>query len=227
MTEFAYQVKIPKDRVAVLIGKNGETKKLLSSHTKTKIDVDSTEGEVNVTGEDALNLYSTREIIKAIGRGFNPETALLLLKQDYAFDMINLPDFENPNQFQRIKGRVIGKDGKSRRLIEEYTEVYISVYGKTVAFIGQADTIHLARKAIEMLIKGSPHANVYRWLERRRRELKRREYEDDFSKHLRTKDDKKEKKDELLTEEEKDSDADSDDDDSGGDSEPVKSGSEE
>ena len=191
MTEFAYQVKVPKDRVAVLIGKNGETKKLLIELTKTKIDIDSNEGEVNVSGDDALNLYSTREIIKAIARGFNPETALLLLKQDYAFDIINLPDFENPNQFLRIKGRVIGKDGKSRRLIEEFTETYISVYGKTVAFIGQVDTLFLARKAVEMLIKGSPHSNVYSWLERRKREVKRREYEDDFSQHLRTKDDKK------------------------------------
>ncbi len=201
MKEFAYQVKVPKERIAVLIGKNGETKKMLCDATKTKLDIDSNEGEVNVSGDDALSLYSTREIIKAIARGFNPETAMLLLKQDYAFDIINLPDFENPNQFLRIKGRVIGKDGKSRRLIEEFTETYISVYGKTVAFIGQVDTLHLARKAVEMLIKGSPHSNVYQWLERRKRETKRREYEEDFSQHLRHKDEDKEEDPEDKEEE--------------------------
>ena len=178
MTEFSYQVKIPKDRIAVLIGKKGEIKKQLEDNTKTKLNVDSEEGDVSVIGEDALALYCTRDIIRAIGRGFNPEIAMLLLKQDYAFEMINLPDFDKTAQFRRIKGRIIGSEGKSRRLIEEQTECYISVYGKTVSLIGQTEQVSIARRAIEMLIKGSPHSNVYRWLEKMRREVKRREFEE-------------------------------------------------
>jgi ribosomal RNA assembly protein len=192
MESFSYQVRIPKERIAILIGKKGEMKNQLCEATKTKIDVDSTEGEVTVSGQDALMLYSTREIIKAIARGFNPDTALLLMKQDYAFEIINLPEFENPNQFVRIKGRIIGKDGKSRRLIEEYTEAYISVYGKTVSLIGRAETVNIARRAVEMLIKGSPHSNVYRWLEKMRRETKRREFEENISDFIKKPEDKKE-----------------------------------
>ena len=185
MTEFSYQVKIPLSRVAVLIGKDGEIKKKLEEETKTKININSKEGDVTVTGEDAVLLYSTRDIIKAIGRGFNPETAMLLLKQDYAFEVINLPDFDKPTQFRRIKGRIIGREGKSRKLIEEYTETSISVFGKTVSLIGRSDTASVARRAIEMLIKGSPHSNVYRWLEKMRREVKRREFEEKFDDFLR------------------------------------------
>ena len=66
MVEYSYELKIPKDRVAVLIGKNGEIKKQLEEHTKTKIKVDSEEGDVFVMGEDAILLFSVREIIKAI-----------------------------------------------------------------------------------------------------------------------------------------------------------------
>ena len=197
MSEFAYQVKIPKERLAVLIGKNGEIKKKLESETGTKIEIDSQDGDVTVSGEDALALYSTRDIIKAIGRGFNPELAFLLLKQDYAFEMVNLPDFEKPTQFMRIKGRIIGKEGKSRRLIEDYTGTYVSVYGKTVGIIGRTDTIHLARKAIEMLIKGSPHSNVYKWLEKMKREVIRREYEENFDDYLKDDDNSKEESDSL------------------------------
>jgi ribosomal RNA assembly protein len=185
MTEFAYQIKIPKERIAVLIGKKGEIKKQLEENTKTKINVDSKEGDVSVCGKDALLLYSTRDIIKAIGRGFNPEIAMLLLKQDYAFEIINLPEFNKPTQFRRIKGRIIGKDGKSRRLIEEYTDTFISVYGKTVSLIGRTEQVSIARRALEMLIKGSQHSNVYRWLEKMRRNLKRREYEENFEDYLR------------------------------------------
>jgi ribosomal RNA assembly protein len=192
MAEFSYQIKIPKDRIAVLIGKKGEIKKEIEENTNTKINVDSKEGEVSVSGEDAIMLYTTRDLIRAIARGFNPEIAFLLLKQDYSFDMIHLPDYDNPSQLKRIKGRVIGRDGRSRELIEEHTETYVSVYGKTISMIGLNENVVVARRAIEMLIKGSPHANVYKWLERMRKELRRRQYEDNFSDHLRKKDDKKE-----------------------------------
>ena len=185
MTEFSYQIKIPKDRIAVLIGKKGEIKKQIEENTKTKINVDSEEGDVSVSGEDALSLYCTRDIIRAIGRGFNPDLAMLLLKQDYAFEIINLPDFDKPSQFRRIKGRVIGKEGKSRRVIEEQTECFISVYGKTVSLLGQTEQVSIARRAIEMLIKGSPHSNVYKWLEKMRREVKRREFEEKTEDYLK------------------------------------------
>lgn len=193
MSEFSYQIKVPKERIAVLIGKKGEIKRYIEENTHTKLSVDSKEGEITVSGEDALSLYSTRNIIKAIGRGFNPEIAMLLLRQDYAFEVLNLPDFENPSQFLRIKGRIIGKSGRSRELIEEHTETYISVFGKTVSIIGLIENANVARRAIEMLVKGSPHANVYKWLERMRRELKRREFEDRFEDHVRKKDDEEEK----------------------------------
>lgn len=177
MPEFSYQIKIPKSRIAILIGKKGEIKRELEDHTKTEITIDSKEGDVSVKGKDALLLYATRDIIKAIGRGFNPEIALLLLKQDYIFEMINLPDFEKPSQFRRIKGRVIGRNGKTRRLIEEHTQTFISVYGKTVAIIGRTENVPIARKAVEMLLGRSPHSTVYKWLEKMRRELKRRKFE--------------------------------------------------
>ena len=93
MAEFSYEVKIPKERVAVLIGKNGETRKQLEHATKAKFDIDSEEGDVFIRGTDTLLLYQTKEIVTAVGRGFNPEIALLLLKEDHTFESLNLKDF--------------------------------------------------------------------------------------------------------------------------------------
>jgi len=169
---FAYQVKIPKERIAVLIGKNGESKKNLESQTHTVIDIDSNEGDVTVSGEDAIMLYATRDIIKAIGRGFNPEIAQLLLKQDYSLEVLNLSDYAKPTQMMRLKGRVIGSSGKSRANIERLTECNISVYGKTIAIIGRVEYVVYAKRAVESLLSGSPHSNVYKWLEKKRKELK-------------------------------------------------------
>jgi ribosomal RNA assembly protein len=176
MGEFSYELKIPKERVAVLIGKDGEMKSQIEIETKTELKVDSKEGDVFVSGDDALGLYAAREVIIAIGRGFNPEIAMLLLKQDYVFEMMNLNDYNKSKDAQlRLKGRVIGKEGKSRKLIEELTEAYVSVYGKTICIIGLAEPAYAAKHAIDMLIAGSPHSTVYKWLEKRRRDLKRRD----------------------------------------------------
>ena len=93
MAEYSYDLKIPKERIAVLIGKSGEVKKALEETTNTRIDIDSHEGDVTVRGEDPLTLFSVRDIIRAIARGFNPEIAQLLLKQDYMFELVELRDF--------------------------------------------------------------------------------------------------------------------------------------
>ncbi len=178
MEEYSYSLKIPKERVAVLIGKNGETKKELEESTSTEIDIDSKEGDVTLTGADAIQLYTAREIIKAVARGFNPEIAKNLLKQDYTYEQISIKDFiSNPNHLARLKGRVIGTEGKSRKMIEELSEADISVYGKTISIIGRAENVDTARRAIESLLSGSPHANVYKWLEKQRRILKKSQLE--------------------------------------------------
>ena len=180
--EYNYEIKIPKDRVAVLIGTKGETKRAIEQLTKTKLQIDSEEGDVVVEGSDAITLYSTKEMIQAIGRGFNPEVARLLIKQDYAFELINLGDWvKTKEELERVRGRVIGEGGKSRMLIEDLTETSICVYGKTIGIIGQVEMIPLARRAIESLLSGSRHGNVYKWLEKRRKEVKRAIFEKSMS----------------------------------------------
>ena len=176
MVEYQYELKMPNARIAVLIGKEGSVKKRIEEATKTKLNIDSKEGDVFVSGEDALGLYSAREVIKAVGRGFNPDIALSLLKQDNIFEVINLIDYigKSKEGLLRLRGRVIGKEGKSRRVIEDLTDCCICVYGKTIGIIGLAEKVGIAKQAIESLLKGSAHANVYKFLENKRRQFKRK-----------------------------------------------------
>jgi ribosomal RNA assembly protein len=172
MSSFTYEIKVPKERVAVLIGKNGEMKKRIETATGVALSIDSKEGDVLLQGTDALQLYMTRDIIRAIARGFNPEIALLLLKQDYVFEIIDVSRYVKESQLVRIKGRVIGKEGKVRTVLEELTESFISVYGKSISIIGEIDNIRACKRAVESLLQGAPHAVVYKWLERRRKDMK-------------------------------------------------------
>jgi ribosomal RNA assembly protein len=113
-------------------------------------------------------------IIEAIGRGFSPQRARRLLEEGVAFEVIDLRDFagRSANSLDRIRGRVIGLKGKSRRVIEELTQCYLSVYGRTVAIIGDASEVQLASEAVRKLASGSQHKTVYNELQKARTKRK-------------------------------------------------------
>jgi len=175
-------VKVPKERIAVVIGKHGEIKRYLEKETKTKITVDSKTGEVIIEStpktDDPLAVWKARDVILAIGRGFSPERAKRLLKDGQLIEIIDISQFtgRSKNSLRRVKGRIIGENGKTRKIIEETTGVSLSIYGRTVTLIGDYEWIRVAKKAIMMLIEGAPHGTVYKFLSKMRREYKRQKF---------------------------------------------------
>src|SRR3989338_5949646 len=178
--DFRQEMKIPRDRVGALIGKKGEIKKYIEHKSKLKLEIDSKSGDVALIGDDSVVMYETKNIISAIGRGFAPETAFQLFNENNVLELIDINNYSGKSQkkFERLKGRVIGSDGKARKMIEDMTETNISVYGKTIGIIGDIEKATLARRAIEQLLAGSPHGTVYKWLENKRREMHRRVFEE-------------------------------------------------
>ncbi|KHO47571.1 MAG: ribosomal RNA assembly protein [archaeon GW2011_AR5] len=158
-------VKIPEERLPVLIGKNGATKRSIQRKTKTKITAG--EEEIIIDGE-SIGVLDAESVIKAIGRGFSPVHAELLMDEENTLVIIELPKGEKTQK--RLKSRLIGTRGKSRRNIERLTGTYISVYGKTVSLIGKYGNVSLAEQAIQKIIKGIPHRFVYEFLEARQDE---------------------------------------------------------
>jgi ribosomal RNA assembly protein len=170
------EIKIATNRVGVLIGKGGSTKRELEVKTHATITIDSKEGLVKVEGaeENTLLVLRAVETINAINSGFSPERAFELLEdEDLLLDIIDLSQTgDNPHQLDRLKGRIIGKDGRAREQIENMTDVDLSVFGHTVALIGYPEQMKTARAAIDMLIEGVPHENVFAFLDRKRKEAK-------------------------------------------------------
>ncbi|MDD1772886.1 MAG: KH domain-containing protein [Methanomassiliicoccales archaeon] len=169
-------VKIPKERVGAIIGQGGETKRFLESRTGLRINIDAEEGEVSfdeTKTEDPLMPLKIMDIVKAIGRGFAPQKAFRLLDDDEYLELIEIDDYvgKSNNALIRVRSRVIGAGGKTRRIIEDLVGVNISVYGDTVGIIGNSVQMPVARKAVDMLLSGSEHATVYKFLERKRAEL--------------------------------------------------------
>ena len=169
--------RLPKERIGVAIGPSGEVKQEIERRTGTRLTLDSETGEVRIEpGEDPLGALNAREVLRAIARGFSSERAFRLFADDQFLEVIGIREFagRSDKALIRLKGRAIGERGKTRQIIEETTGAHISIYGKTIALIGTAEQLAVAREAIQMLLGGAKHSSVYRFLERKRREIKRR-----------------------------------------------------
>ena len=114
------EIKIPEDRIAVLIGKKGSEKKLLEKKTNTTIEI-SSGGDVVIKGEDNFKVFLTKNIVQAIARGVNPDIAIKLLNENCYLEIINIQDFigKSKKKQLRLKSRVIGTKGKARHNIEK------------------------------------------------------------------------------------------------------------
>jgi ribosomal RNA assembly protein len=175
-------VKVPKERVGVLIGLEGKTKALIEESTGVTLQIDSAEGDVTIIPrEDAkaegLVGLAARDIVKAIARGFSPDRALALRDEDMYLTMMDIRDYVGKSQkhIKRVRGRLIGTNGKTRRIIEELSGAEMSVYGNSIALIGDLDSTDVSKRAVEMILEGSEHAAVYRFLEGQRRVMRFRE----------------------------------------------------
>lgn len=175
---FTQEMKIPRDRVGVLVGTKGATKKHIEKTANVSLDI-SADGDVVIKGRDTIALYDAKIVVQAIGRGFSPNVAFQLFNENNSFELIDITNYsgKSKKKLDRLRGRVIGENGRARRAVEELTETAISVYGKTVGIIGDLEMTALARDAVDMLLSGAPHSAVYRMLENKRREINRRRLE--------------------------------------------------
>jgi ribosomal RNA assembly protein len=173
-------VRIPKERIGVLVGPDGRTKHLIEEKLMVELQIESESGGVNVIlsekAHDPSQLFRAKDIVLAIGRGFSSEQAFRLLRnENEIFDFVDLRAIfgRSESDIKRVKGRVIGANGKTRRLIEELTDSSVVIYGHTIGFIGTFERVDVARNAVQMLINGSQHHTVYKYLQRKRSEFKK------------------------------------------------------
>jgi len=170
-------VKIPEERIGVLIGAEGEMKERIEKLTKIRILIDSKTGDVSIDErecDDPLAGVKAAEFVRAVGRGFNPEKAFKLLRDEFYLESLDIRDYvgKKGEHVRRMRGRIIGTDGKTRRIIESLSGTDVSISGNTVSIIGEVIEVGIARTAVDMILSGSEHATVYRFLERKRKEMR-------------------------------------------------------
>ncbi|MCL4330293.1 MAG: RNA-processing protein [Candidatus Thermoplasmatota archaeon] len=177
------EVKIPADRIPVLLGKHGSTKRKIEKAGKIELEVDSDSGIVAIIQKsDPVSALAALNVVKAIGRGFNPEKAMILFNDEIQLVVVSLREYAKPgsHRISEIKGRLIGKNGKTRQIVEDLSGSYVSVYGDTVSIIADHISISYSLEAIQMLINGKRHRTVYSFLEKSFRDMKYKKLEESF-----------------------------------------------
>lgn len=160
-------IKVTTKRIPVIIGPKGVTKRKIEKQSNTRLDIDSATGEIIVIGSNNYyDIHLAKKIITAISRGFSPEVAFLVTKPDYNLEILSLTEHlgKNDTRLEQIKGRIIGREGTIKNLLEKQFNANISVFGKTVGVIAKEENIYELLKILESIIGGCKHTTVFKML---------------------------------------------------------------
>jgi len=155
--------------------------KILASKDKIEkalnVKLEINPDEILIEGS-AIDEHTASKILEALELGFDIKTALLLIDEEVMLEKIYIKDYVRASRVNTAKARVIGKEGKVKRVLSGLTECAISVKDHTIALIGKDEDVENALLAITSLIRGKHHSKEYASLERFRSEQKFEDKED-------------------------------------------------
>lgn len=165
-------VKVSDDRINFL--ENNAVQKV-EENTGADVYLNKADRMLEIEHEDSVTEMDIARVFEAISMGFDYETSAELMNEKMTrFEVINIKNqTRNDKEFRRQKGRIIGENGKTKRVVSELTEASIQVSGNKVGIVGDTGDAVRARKAIMKIVQGSPHSNVYSELEKYKRKKNR------------------------------------------------------
>ena len=140
-----------------------KNKKKLEEELKIKITHRGKEVSISGKPEDE---YVAEKVIDALNFGFEFSTAILIKKEDFIFEILNIKDYTKRKDLSRIRARLIGKGGKTLKILHDLTECNFEMKDNSIGIIGDAELIKNTQDAIILLIRGSKQSNVYAKLEK-------------------------------------------------------------
>lgn len=149
---------------AIRIVKNKDN---LEKELNVKIGINGK--EISFSGKPE-NEYIAEQVIEALNLGFPFSDALKIKKENILFEILNIKEYAHQKDFERIRGRIIGKDGRALKTISNLSDCNIELSGNRLGIIGDCENIRHVEEACKLLIKGSKHANVYAYLEKHQAE---------------------------------------------------------
>lgn len=141
---------------------------IIESKIKIKIGFIDKQGKLSIKGNE-VSEYVVEQILKAADFGFDVEDALLLKQDGYILEFINIKEHTHRKNLKEVRSRVIGTDGRAKKIIGDLTGAAIVLHGNFVGIIIHSDRSDDVCQALISLIGGAKHSNVFSYLERRNR----------------------------------------------------------
>jgi KH domain-containing protein len=146
---------------------------------KSRLDIhtDLKKNYIIINGQE-YNEVMTEKIILALDFGFEIDDALILLKDDWDIEYVNIKEHTHRKNLEEIRSRVIGTDGKAKRTIENLTGSSLVVHGNMVGIISDAEHMPYTIQGIVSLVQGAKHGNVFAYIEKQNANLRKIDAED-------------------------------------------------
>ena len=150
----------------ILVGSIARIRKAVP-RIESRIKINFTFGtdRVNIEGNE-LNEFLVEKIVGAIDFGFHVEDALLLQSEDFVLEFIKVKEHTRRKNLKDVRSRIIGTRGKAKNTIETLTGATIVIQENTVGIIVDSEHLDFTIQAIESLIQGAKHGNVFAYLEK-------------------------------------------------------------
>lgn len=142
-------------------------KDLIEEELNVKIEREGNILKIMASKDQIEDILKGEEILRALKWGFPPQTALKLRKSNFDFQTVDLKRFRG--DLNRIKSRVIGRNGKTKKKIQGVTNTSIIISKRHVVVLGGYEGLKMAIQAIKMIASGRRQQDVYQWLHREKR----------------------------------------------------------
>jgi|SRR3989338_5914833 len=158
----------------IIFDRTNELRKNLKElERKLNVKISATGRKVTISG-DALDEYEAMIILDAMSRGFSASKALMLKEEGMSFRVLSIKDFTRKKNLKEVRARIIGRQGRTRKTMEDISGAEIVVHDNDVGIIAHSENMDEIVKSITALVRGTKQANTYRHLERINKMKKKR-----------------------------------------------------
>ncbi len=132
---------------------------------KLNIKINIKGKKVTIKGSP-IDEYEASLVLDAINLGFSARNALTLKDESKIFRILNIKDITRKKNLENVRARIIGREGKTKRTIENITGCDIIIKDNEIGIIGDAESIENVITGISNLVRGTKQSNTYRYLEK-------------------------------------------------------------